>query len=113
WNGGYLPAYLRRYPFIVGDTPNGESLLCVDEKGVETKGDAGELLFSEKGEPTALLNEARDLAVNYKHAATRTDEFCALLQELGLLTSVSLNARTPGGGNSAVHGLFIIDEAAF
>lgn len=112
WSGGYVPAYLRRYPFIVGDVPGGEPLLCLDEQYAGF-GSTGERLFSDEGEPQPALLQARNLAVDYKLSADRTDEFCQTLQRLGLLTSISLNARTANGGNSAVHGLMIIDEAAF
>lgn len=112
WNGGYVPAYLRRYPFIVGDVPGGEPLLCVDEQH-DGLGETGDRLFSDEGEPQPALIQARDLAADYKRSADRTDEFCETLQRLGLLTSISLNARTANGGNSAVHGLMIVDEAAF
>lgn len=111
WNGGYVPAYLRRFPFIVGDLPSGESLLCVDEAHPRPEG--GERLFSAAGEPEPALARVRDLAVDYKRSADRTDLFCTQLQRLGLFTSVSLSAKTAGGGNSVVHGLWIVDEAAF
>jgi hypothetical protein len=111
WNGGYVPAYLRRFPFIVGDLPGGESLLCVDE--AHPRPQSGERLFSERGEPEPALVRVRDLAVDYKRSADRTDLFCEQLQRLELFTSVSLNAKTAGGGNSVVHGLWIVDELAF
>jgi hypothetical protein len=113
WDGRYVPAYVRRYPFIVGDVPGGEPLLCIDESYRGFGGATGERLFSDSGEPQAVVSQALDLAVNYKRSADRTDEFCAMLQEMGLLGSVSFNARTAGGENTVVHGLFVVDEAAF
>ncbi|WP_173934896.1 SapC family protein [Chelativorans sp. Marseille-P2723] len=112
WSGGYVPAYLRRYPFIVGDVPNGESVLCIDESQREPR-EGGQRLFSDAGEPEQALLQARDLATYYKHSADRTDEFCATLDRLNLLTSVTLKARTQGDGNSVVHGLMIVNEEAF
>jgi hypothetical protein len=112
WAGRYVPAYLRRYPFIVGDVKGGEALLCIDEadEGVSRKD--GERLFTDGGEAGPAVTQARDLCANYKRSADRTDEFCATLQTLGLFSSVTLNAQTPGRGNMVVHGLFTIDEAA-
>lgn len=112
WAGRYVPAYLRRYPFIVGDVKGGDALLCFDEadEGISRKD--GERLFTEAGEAGPLVKQARDLSANYKRAADRTDEFCATLQKLGLFSSVTLNAQTPDRGNMVVHGLFTIDEAA-
>ncbi len=113
WDGRYIPAYVRRYPFIVGDVPGGEPLLCIDESYRGLGRASGERLFSDAGEPQPVVSEALDLAVNYKRSADRTDEFCGMLQELGLLGSVSLNARTAGGENTVVHGLFVVDESLF
>lgn len=31
WTGGYVPAYVRRYPFIIGDNAGAEPLVCIDE----------------------------------------------------------------------------------
>ncbi|RST85341.1 SapC family protein [Aquibium carbonis] len=113
WVGRYVPAYLRRYPFIVGDVPGGEALLCLDEgdEGISTS--EGERLFNDAGEAEPAVIQARDLCANYKRSADRTDEFCATLQKLGLFESVTLNAQTPDRGNTVVHGLFTVDEAAF
>ena len=112
WAARYDPAYLRRYPFIVGDVPGGEALLCLDEADDGFSKKDGERLFTDTGEPGPAVIQARDLCANYKRSADRTDEFCATLQKLGLFESVSLNAQTPDRGNMVVHGLFTIDEAA-
>lgn len=112
WAGRYVPAYLRRYPFIVGDVKGREPLLCVDEADDGLGRKDGERLFSDAGESGPLVKQARDLCANYKRAADRTDEFCATLQKLGLFSSVTLNAQTPDRGNMVVHGLFTVDEAA-
>ena len=31
WAASYVPAYLRRYPFILGEVPNAEPLVCLDD----------------------------------------------------------------------------------
>jgi hypothetical protein len=113
WAGRYVPAYLRRYPFIVGDVPGREPLLCLDEADDGISKKEGDRLFNDDGEAGPAVIQARDLCANYKRSADRTDDFCATLQSLGLFESVSLNAQTPDRGNMVVHGLNTIDEAAF
>ncbi len=113
WTGGYVPAYLRRYPFIMGDVPSGEPILCIDT-GFEGFGTAeGELLFDADGKPGALLGKALALAENYRQSALRSDAFCAALQKLGLFRTVTLDARLPDGESTVVHGLMVVDEEAF
>lgn len=113
WTGGYLPAYLRRYPFIMGDVPDGEAILCFDETSPALGADAGTPLFEEGGSPTATLTQALGLAENYRTAALRSDAFCDTLQAMGLLRSVTLDVKQPNGESSVVHGLLVLDEDAF
>ncbi len=113
WTGGYLPAYVRRYPFIMGDVPAGDPILCIDS-GYEGFGTAeGDLLFAADGKPGAQLNKALALAESYRQSALRSDAFCAALQKLGLFRTVTLDARLPGGESTVVHGLMVVDEEAF
>ena len=112
WAGRYVPAYLRRYPFIAGDVPGGEVLLCLDEADDGFSRTDGERLFTETGEAGSAVKQARDLCANYKRSADRTDEFCAAIQKLGLFKPITLNAQTPGRSNMVMRGLLTIDEAA-
>lgn len=112
WNGGYVPAYLRRYPFIIGDVSETDSILCIDETYEGFGQEQGERFFSEAGEQEAPLVAALALAESYRDAATRTEAFCARLHEYGLLQPATINVTAPDGATSVVHGLLIIDEAA-
>ncbi|WP_127145484.1 SapC family protein [Pelagibacterium montanilacus] len=113
WDAQYVPAYLRRYPFIMGDVPEGEPILCVDEAFPGLNPKTGDRLFSEGGDLQPVVQQALDLAVNYKNAATRTDDFCATLQQMDLLSAVTLDAKADDGESTVVHGLFVVDEKAF
>lgn len=113
WTAGYLPAYLRRYPFIMGDVPNGDPVLCIDEAFEGFGKRQGERLFSPAGEAMPVISNALGLAENYRVAAKRTDEFSGALQKLKLFRSVTLEAKSPSGESIVVHGLMIVDEAAF
>lgn len=117
WNNGYLPAYLRRYPFIMGDVEDGEPILCIDESFEGFSGKEGEddsvRLFSEAGTAEPELAQALTLAENYRTAALRSDAFCAALHKLKLFRSVALDAKHPDGESTVVHGLLVVDEEAF
>lgn len=111
WAGSYVPAYLRRYPFIMGDVPGGQPILCVDG-AFAGLGDAGEPLFLEAGTPAPVVTQALTLAENYRLGAQRTDEFCMTLQRLKLFRSVTLEAKPPDAQSVVVHGLMVVDEEA-
>jgi hypothetical protein len=112
WSGTYVPAYLRRYPFIIGDVPNGEPILCIDDSydGFSTK--TGTRLFTSDAAPDESLQQALSFAQGYKVAAEKTDAACAKLKKLGLFRSVTLDAKLADGQTTVVHGLLIIDEEA-
>ncbi len=112
WNGAYVPAYLRRYPFIIGDVNDSESVLCIDESYDGLGQKEGDRFFSEAGEQEASLTDALTLAQSYRDAAARTEAFCKMLQDFELLQTATLDTTTPDGSKSVVHGLMIIDEAA-
>lgn len=112
WNGAYVPAYLRRYPFIIGDVSESESVLCIDES-YEGLGEAeGDRFFSEAGEQQDTLTNALTLAQSYRDAAVRTEAFCRMLRDFDLLQTATLDTVAPDGSKSVVHGLLIINEAA-
>lgn len=112
WSGNYAPAYLRRYPFIMGDMPGSDPVLCVDASFSGFNNEDGERLFSESGEVTATLRQALQFSEAYRLSAKTTEEFCAKLHELGLFRVVTLDAKIDGQKSAVVHGLLIVDEDA-
>jgi hypothetical protein len=112
WAGSYVPAYLRRYPFIIGDPPEGQPVLCIDAEYEGLGEENGAPLFSDEGRPTEAVTQALAFSQGYKESADRTDAACTKLKSLGLFRPVTLDARLPSGQSTVVHGLLIIDEDA-
>lgn len=112
WDGKYAPAYLRRYPFIVGDVTDGEPILCVDDtyEGLSEK--EGEPFFTKTGASGETLVRALTLSQSYKASADRTEEFTKMLNDMGLFHAISLDAVLSDGEKTSVHGLMVVDEAA-
>jgi hypothetical protein len=111
WNGAYVPAYLRRYPFMLGERAGADPLICIDSayEGFGP-GEAGERLFDDEGKPSQPLNQMIALVTDFAQAAKRTDALCARLEELGLFKSVTIDVQQAGGASASVHGLAIVDE---
>ena len=66
----YIPAYIRRYPFIFSEMPGGDRLtLCVDmtNDAVDESGDQG--FFDKDGKPSQLANNALEFCKSYHAAA--------------------------------------------
>jgi hypothetical protein len=110
WAARYSPAYLRRFPFILGDVDDKQSLICVDES--QLNGEQGEALFEETGENSAFLNATIDFVNQYAASARTTEAFVKTLVELKLLGPVSIDFSDVNGKAVSLHGLLAVDEAA-
>lgn len=112
WTGAYIPAYLRRYPFIIGDIAGSDSVLCIDETYAGFADPTGQPLFLADGSRTEALAKALAFSQTYRDAAKRTETFCRMLTDFALLQAATLDLTSADGSRSTVHGIEIIDEAA-
>jgi hypothetical protein len=110
WLGNYIPAYLRRYPFMFGEVEGRDPIVCIDAAYRAPGGDSGARIFSDEGEDTPLLVERIRLMNEYFDAAKVNETFIKTITDLGLLRPITIDARTPSGESLAVHGLLTVDE---
>jgi hypothetical protein len=110
WDARYLPAFVRRYPFVLAELA-GESLaVCVDEAYAGLSDTEGEPLFDAQGRETAFLRSAVDFLTTYQREYLRTEAFCQRLAQAGLLTEMNARADLVDGRSFTVNGLFVVDE---
>lgn len=110
WQGRYIPAFVRRYPFVFSSGEDGKRfVLCVDEAfpGFNREG-RGEALFTPDREPTPYVGKVLRFLQEYRAQFVRTQAFCRKLVELELLepmqARVSLgSAQLSLGGFQAVN----------
>ena len=107
WKPGcYIPAYVRRYPFIFADDKDrGLLSLCVDE---EVLGEGGQKLFEDE-KPTAATDRALEFCKSYHAAAMPTQEFAKAVIGQGLLTDRQASAQLNDGGSYVLTGFKTID----
>jgi hypothetical protein len=95
-NDLYLPAYIRRYPFLLARLqPDAEEMsLCFDPTadGIG-EFDEGQALF-ENGEPTEAVKNILGFNESFEQAAARTTAFMAELRELNLLMEGEVTIQT-------------------
>lgn len=93
WNAQYIPAYIRRYPFIFTKHEKDENrfVLCIDEEfsGNNTEG-LGERLFDAEGSQTQYAKSVMKFMQEYQVNFDRSRLFCNKLKELGLLEQVQI-----------------------
>jgi hypothetical protein len=110
WGAHYIPAFVRRYPFVLAETSGPDYAVAVDAayEGFNTA--RGERLFDDEGKATAFLNGALEFLTRYQQQFSRTTEFCQRLLDAGLLTDMDAKADLFDGTSFTVRGLKIVDE---
>ncbi|MEN9314168.1 MAG: hypothetical protein RIS35_561, partial [Pseudomonadota bacterium] len=113
WLGGYVPAFLRRYPFVFSTADGGERLtLCIDESYAGcNREDRGERLFDADGEHTLRLKSVLEFLKQYQAEFERTRQFSANLQALRVFEPMNASFRLPDGREGTLGGFSGIDRA--
>jgi hypothetical protein len=112
WEGRYIPAFVRRYPFVFSSNSEKSSFtLCIDKefKGLNEDG-RGEKLFDDEGEKTAYLDKTLDFLQEYQIQFQRTQIFCEKLKEFDLLESMQAHLSMPTGTQQSLTGFQVISR---
>ena len=110
WTASYVPAFVRRYPFVLAELPDRQMGVCIDEAFSGLDDSEGEPLFDEQGGNTPFLQNALDFLQRYQVEYLRTEAFCRRLSEAGLLTEMNAKADLVDGRSFTVAGLLVVDE---
>ena len=110
WDARYIPAFVRRYPFVLAQVAGDQLAVCIDEaySGFNLK--EGDALFDEKGANTQFLSNAAEFLERYQREFSRTEIFCQRLDQAGLLREMNARADLKDGRTFTVSGLFVVDE---
>ena len=83
--GAYIPAYIRRYPFVLAnDSQNQQLVVCID-RNASMLGELPDLAFFDaKGQPTEYTQGCIQFCNDFEAEARRTESFVSLLQGLDL-----------------------------
>jgi hypothetical protein len=97
-DGAYVPAYLRRYPFLlVRVSPQTDELaLCLDPAAPQFSDTEGEALFDAEGKPTPMATRAFEFARAVEGSFLRTQAFMTALAELKLLAPAAVQFEKEG-----------------
>jgi hypothetical protein len=110
WQARYIPAFIRRYPFVFSRSDDGRALtLCLDESypGVNREG-RGERLFGDDGKPTPYVERVLKFLQEYQAQFERTRAFGRRVKELGLLEPMQAQVITPQGQKLSLSGFLSV-----
>ena len=110
----YIPAYIRRYPFLLARLrPDSDELsLCFDPTlGAIGDFEEGERLFDDDGQPSAATKAILDFCEQFETAGQRTAAFVEDLNKSGLLIDGEVAIQPEGAAQPFVYrGFRMVDE---
>ncbi len=117
WNAGYVPAMIRREPFLIGfqDSRDGGSaeqarVLSLDMDHPRVSNEEGERLFQPLGGSTPYLEDVANLLELIYQGQEHNKRFAAALEELDLVESVNIDITLKDGSQNQLLGFYTIDE---
>ena len=113
WDGKYVPAFVRRYPFVFASSDDGKNFtLCIDDafSGCNREG-RGERLFDADGERTQYLETVLNFLKEYQVQFQRTRAFCSRLKELDVLEPMQATFTLPDGQRRNLMGFMAVNRA--
>lgn len=110
WLGKYMPAFIRRYPFVLADMGSDQKSVCIDAAYDGFNDAVGEPLFDADGGNTPFFQNALDFLEQYQKEHLRTSQFCKRLQDSGVLTPMHAKVDLYDGGSFSLDGFLTVDE---
>lgn len=112
--GAYVPAYVRRYPFIfIENDARTELTLCVDEAADALVEGRDAPLFDARGEPTALTRSALSFCRDYQAQHLLAAELGRVLAQADLLIEHRADITLTDGQRLSLSGFKVIDDKRF
>lgn len=112
----YVPAFVRRYPFVFANDDNGDRLLLCIDRDAPMVTNQPEVPLFENGEPTPFTQNAIEFCKEFERQRRSTTEFTKIIREMGLFEqkSVAFQPRdqqgNPQGEQQKIADYWAIDE---
>lgn len=107
----YVPAFLRRYPFVVAskDESPDDFTVCVEQSFVSADA-SGERLFEASGDDAPALQRAVSFLTEYQNEVRRTEVAMEQLREHKLLIPRTVKVERAGQAAQTLSGFSVVDE---
>jgi hypothetical protein len=112
WSARYVPAFVRRYPFIFSTLDQGKNfVLCVDEAfaGFNRQG-RGQRLIGDDGKATPYVENVLKFLQEYQAQFNRTKQFCRKVKELDLLEPMQAQIDMVSGERLQLRGFWAVNR---
>jgi hypothetical protein len=95
----YLPAFVRRYPFVFASAEGSDRLLVCIDRAAPMIGEQPDVPFFEGDQPSRYTAEAIEFCKEFERQRQATDQFVQVANQMGLFEtkSVTFTPRGPNG----------------
>ncbi len=110
WEGSYIPAIIRRYPFALASTgEEGQFTVCIDEDSSLVSDSDGVPLFNEDGTPAEALENVKRYLGELQQMDAFTRACCKYLQEHNMFTPLNMRVRQADNVRN-ISGCYVVNE---
>lgn len=113
WDARYVPAYVRRYPFVFVESAPDNFTVCIDPTSKFFDEKQGVPLFGDDGEPSSALKDTIKALSEYQSAMRHTRTFMSRLVGADILMEANAKADLPDGRSMVWRGFWTVDEKRF
>lgn len=110
--GAYVPAYIRRYPFILLGGEDDRLTLGIDTDATSDK-EGARALFNDDGKETDAVTQALDFCNQFHNAFLFTREFSEAIKKADIVIDCTLEIEPTPGQRMALGSFKRIDEDKF
>ncbi len=111
WLGNYVPAFVRRYPFVLNIDPETKApMVLVDEAYDGLSATDGDRLFEEDGTETEITKSMLAFLGDFKAQGELSNEFMARITKFDLLVPQSIVVNRGKEPSVTLDGFHIVDE---
>lgn len=117
WHASYVPAMIRREPFMIGFQASKEAgdaeqvrMLSLDMDHPRVSNETGERLFQPLGGRTRFLEDAANLLETIYQGTEQNKALVSALQEHGLIESVNIDITLNDSSKNQLLGFYAINE---
>jgi hypothetical protein len=117
WNASYVPAMIRREPFLIGSQTSKQGvdaeparMLSLDMDHPRVNQEAGERLFQPLGGRTPYLDDVANEMEAIYQGYEQNKQFVGALQEQDLIESVNFDITLKDGSKNQLLGFYAINE---
>lgn len=105
WDGIYMPAFIRQYPFGIAD-----GKVFFDKKAPQLQEKEGEALFKENGENTDFMNKIMEFLSDMDRQFKMTRDYCQSCANNDFFTPFKAQVKVGESKPMRLGNLFMIDQ---